>query len=130
MDKPPWVLFLLLLIVGTGVGQQSGTSHEPTLSHRLPPATPSEGKIKLDVVVTDDAGRPVAGLEQRDFALFDNKKPRPILSFRSVDGVVGAGRSDPPVEVVLLVDVTNTRSGLLATSATRLRGFCDEMVED
>jgi hypothetical protein len=45
----------------------------------------------LDVLVTDISGRPVAGLEQKDFTLLDNKKPRPILSFRAVDGVLGAG---------------------------------------
>jgi hypothetical protein len=50
----------------------------------------------------------VAGLEQKDFTLFDNKKPRPIVSFRGVDGVLGAGPCEPPVQVILLLDVTNT----------------------
>jgi VWFA-related protein len=64
--------------------------------------------MKLDVLVTDASGHPVTGLQQEDFTLLDNKKPQPILSFRPVDGSVGAGPGDPPVEVVLLVDVTNT----------------------
>jgi hypothetical protein len=40
----------------------------PTLSHRPASVLGSvpEGKIKLDVVVTDDSGRTVAGLEQKD----------------------------------------------------------------
>lgn len=63
----------------------------PTLSRRPPPG-PLEGKIKLDVVVTDEAGRPVAGLEQKDFTLLDNRKARPILSFRAVDGTVEPAR--------------------------------------
>jgi VWFA-related protein len=99
------VLFCLTFAVAA---QQSGTP-APTLSHRPPPAAgPLEGKIKLDVVVTDEAGRPVAGLKQKDFTLLDNKKGRPILSFHAVDGTVGAGRSESPVEVVLLIDVSNT----------------------
>jgi VWFA-related protein len=89
--------------------QQSGTHPEPALSHRPPPAAgATEGKIKLDVVVTDQDGQPVAGLTERDFTLVDNKKPRPILSFHALDGTLGAGPGEPPVEVILLIDVTNT----------------------
>jgi VWFA-related protein len=64
--------------------------------------------MKIDVVVTDEAGQPVGGLTQQDFTLLDNKKPQPIRSFRAVNGAVGEGIADPPVEVILLVDVTNT----------------------
>jgi VWFA-related protein len=82
----------------------------PELSHRPAPSPGApQGEIKIDVLVTDRAGQPVGGLTQKDFTLFDNKKPRPILSFRAVDGSTGDGtRSDPPVEVILLLDVTNT----------------------
>jgi VWFA-related protein len=93
----------------------------PELSHRPSPRPGAPaGRIQIDVVVTDGAGRPVAGLQQQDFTLFDNKKPRPILFFRAVDGSIGlagqlssAGNSgaaypaDPPVEVILLIDATN-----------------------
>jgi hypothetical protein len=72
-------------LAGTGVAQQSGTFHAPVLSHRPPPAAGiPEGKIKLDVVVTDDVGVAVAALEQKDFTLLDNKKAWPILSFWAV----------------------------------------------
>jgi VWFA-related protein len=93
----------------------------PTLSHRPAPAPGSipEGKVKLDVVVTDDSGRLVAGLEQKDFTLLDSKKPRPILSFRVVDGVRGAGQADPPVQVILLIDAANT--SLQRVAYTRLQ---------
>ena len=86
---------------------QNHPADHPTLSHRPPPG-PLDGQIKLDVVVTDDAGKAVAGLKQKDFTLTDDKKPRPILSFQAVDGTLGAGQGEPPVEVILLVDVTNT----------------------
>jgi hypothetical protein len=41
------------------------------------------GKVKLDVAVTDAAGKPVAGLQPWDFKLLDNGEPRKILSFRA-----------------------------------------------
>jgi VWFA-related protein len=94
----------------------------PSLSHRSPP-NPAEGQIKLDVLVTDNSGRPVAGLEQKDFALLDNKKPLPLLSFRAVDGVVGAGPGEPPVEVILLVDVTNTSLRVVGYERSQIENF-------
>ena len=94
----------------------------PALSHRPPPG-PLEGQIKLDVVVTDDAGKPVAGLEQKNFTLTDNKKPRPILSFRAVDGSVGAGKGEPPVEVILLVDVANTSVKVVGDERNQIENF-------
>ena len=59
-------------------------------------------------MVTDGVGQPVAGLQQQDFTLLDNKKPQPILSFRAVDGTTGDGTAaDPPVQVILLIDMAN-----------------------
>jgi VWFA-related protein len=64
-----------------------------------------EGRIHLDVVVTDGAGKPFMGLEPPDFKLLDDNQPRKILSFRSFDGITV--KPDPPVEVILLVDTAN-----------------------
>ncbi len=61
--------------------------------------------ITLDVVVSHKHGTPVAGMEQRDFIVLDNKEPQKILSFRAVDGT--AATADP-VEIVLLIDRVNT----------------------
>src|SRR5258708_1893285 len=110
----------------------------PALSHRPPPAGTPGGKIQLDVLVTDGAGRPVAGLQQRDFTLLDNKKPQPILSFRAVDGstgqLAGGGNgtnngmgngmgADPPVEVILLIDATNNSLTRVAQERTEIERF-------
>jgi VWFA-related protein len=62
--------------------------------------------MTLDVVVTDKSGKPVSGLEQKDFTLLDNKLPQKIVSFQAVAGA--AATADPPVEVVLLMDGVNT----------------------
>ncbi len=67
-------------------------------------AEPPNRQITLDVVVTDKSGKPVPGLRQQDFTLLDNKQPQKILSFEAVQG----GASDPPVDVVLVVDEVNT----------------------
>jgi VWFA-related protein len=55
--------------------------------------------------VNDSYGKPVAGLDPWDFTLMDNNQSRKILSFHSYDGV--NVKPDPPVEVILLLDVAN-----------------------
>jgi VWFA-related protein len=115
MTNARWALFVLLAMTCSGFAQQSAApaaqqeQAHPELSQRPAPSpeTP-KGKIKIDVVVTDASGHPVAGLQQQDFTLLDNKKPQPILSFRAIDGAAGDGTpGEPPVEVILLVDAAN-----------------------
>ena len=85
---------------------------DPVLVNRPPPRPPApvspvtaEGRLHLDVLVSDSAGKPVPGLEPQDFKLLDNNQPARILSFRSFDGV--NVKPSPPVEVILLVDTVN-----------------------
>jgi VWFA-related protein len=79
---------------------------DPVLSVRPAPAPRNgEGRVKLDVVVTDKSGRPVSGLELKDFTLLDNKAPVKILSFHPAAATAQA--PDPPVEVILLIDAIN-----------------------
>ncbi|MGC2401766.1 MAG: VWA domain-containing protein [Acidobacteriaceae bacterium] len=61
-----------------------------------------ESSINLDVVVTPKQGPPVAGLQQQDFKIFDNKSPQPITSFRAISG------DTEPVHVLLLIDAVNS----------------------
>jgi VWFA-related protein len=67
----------------------------------VPPAQPGVGRISLDVVVTPNSGTPVAGLQQQDFTLLDNKHPQTITSFKAV-----AGR-EAPIEVIFVIDAVN-----------------------
>jgi VWFA-related protein len=110
---------------GPAQNQTAPVQGPPELSHRpVPNASVPEGKIKLDVVVTDGAGVPVSGLQQKDFTLLDNKKPQPILSFRAVDGSTGnATAADPPVEVILLIDATNNSLTRVAYERTEIERF-------
>jgi VWFA-related protein len=131
---------LMLSLAFTGVARPDGAAtaqqhpghperDRPELSHRPAPNPEAPpGRMKLDVLVTDGSGHPVTGLQQENFTLVDNKKPRPILSFRAVDGSVGAGPGgagpgDPPVEVVLLVDVTNTPLSVVGHERNQIEGF-------
>jgi VWFA-related protein len=65
----------------------------------------TEGLIKLDVVVTDQSGKSIAGLKPTDFTLLDNEQPQKILSFEAFDGETI--KPDPPVEVILVIDTVN-----------------------
>jgi len=77
--------------------------------------------MTLDVVVTDKSGKPVAGLQQEDFTLLDNKQPVKILSFRGVDG--GAAVADRPVEVILLFDEINTVFSKMASAREQVKKY-------
>ncbi|MEO6802066.1 MAG: VWA domain-containing protein [Granulicella sp.] len=74
-------------------------------AQRQAPATAATShQIVLDVVVTPKSGKadaPVAGLQEGDFTLLDDKTPHPITSFRAVTAA-------EPVSVILLVDAVNT----------------------
>lgn len=89
--------------------QQQPEPNYPVL-HQRPPAQPGtlvirDGKIKIDVLVTDAAGKPVTDLQPWNFTLLDNGKPGKIQSFRFYDGTLV--KPDPPVEVILLMDMVN-----------------------
>ena len=58
------------------------------------------------MVATDSAGKPISGLQQQDFTILDNNQPQKMTSFDALQGAT----ADPPVEVVLLVDLVNTTS--------------------
>ncbi len=71
-----------------------------------PPAGAANRLITLDVVVADQSGHAVPGLQQQDFTLLDNNLAQKIVSFHAVAG--GSASDDPPVEVILVVDEVNT----------------------
>jgi len=113
-------------------GAQSGNGKkpkqeppDPELSQRPAPKPQSllirEGKIKLDVVVNDAAGKPVTGLEPWDFKILDNGQPRKLVSFRRFDGVYA--KPEPPVEVVLVIDMLNLPFQQVAYVRTQVDAF-------
>lgn len=85
----------------------------------VPPAPGSgspEGRIHLDVVVSDKAGKAISGLELRDFTLLDNNLPSKIVSFHAVDDPM---QKATPVQAILVLDAINQESS--AVSAERVQ---------
>ncbi len=82
-------------------------SYSVRLPMRLahPVAVTAEGHIRLDVVVTDDSGKPVNDLQPWDFKIVDDGQPRKILSFRAFNDATV--KPNPPVEVILVIDTAN-----------------------
>ena len=89
-----------------------------------PTSERAEGPINLDVVVTDKSGKPVSGLELKDFTLLDDKLPAKILSFQAFDGT--AQKPNPPVEVVLVIDAMNLPFGPVAVEREQIASFLQQ----
>ena len=91
----------------SGLAQQAPTGQSAP-SAQGPAATSSSAdhRISLDVVVTDKGGNAVAGLQQQDFTLLDDKQPRAITSFHASGGTSEA--ADPATQVILLIDAVNS----------------------
>jgi VWFA-related protein len=75
-------------------------------------------RMTLDVTVTDKKGQPIAGLQQQDFVLLDNKQPDRILSFQAIPGVAG-----PAVEATLVMDEVNTSFSGVAVERDQIEKF-------
>ena len=85
---------------------------------------PTQGMIRLDVVVTDKNGNPVTGLRQQDFTLHDNGQPGKIVSWQAFDAVTT--RPDPPVEVILVIDELNLPAALVSAANDEARNFLQQ----
>jgi VWFA-related protein len=77
--------------------------------------------MKLDVVVTDQQGRSIAGLGEKDLTLLDNGQPREIVTFQAFDGV--ASKPDPPVEIILVIDEVDLPAVLLGCAEQAAQKF-------
>jgi VWFA-related protein len=82
---------------------------------------PEEGLIKVDVVVTDRAGKPISGIAAKDFTLLDNGQPEKILTFHAFDEI--SSTADPPVKVILLVDALNLPERLASYERREVERF-------
>ena len=73
------------------------------------------------MVATDTSGKPVAGLQPRDFTLLDNGEPRRILSFQAFDGT--AVKPEPPAEVILVIDTLEIPADLISNERNSVEAF-------
>ena len=102
---------LLLCLPALAVAQQSLPSLSvPDLSVPVEAdpgimPDPTQGMIRLDVVVTDKSGNPVTGLKQQDFTLRDNARLGKIVTFQTSGGVTA--KPDSHVEIIFVIDTLN-----------------------
>jgi VWFA-related protein len=124
------LLLIFSLAVTAAVTPQAQPAQQkadPELKERPPAPTrhagvvAGEGRIGLDVVVTDAAGKRVSELQPWDFKVLDNGQPRKILTFRAYRGTTM--KPDPPVEIILVLDTVNLPFSQLAFVRDQLEQF-------
>jgi VWFA-related protein len=112
-------LFLIVsLIWDVPLFGQQGAAVHPKVN--VPTSTPSNtpnDRVVLDVVVTPKSGPPVAGLQQQDFTVLDNKNARPIDAFQALSG------DQAPISAFLLVDDVNAGFQNVAYERSEMEKF-------
>lgn len=72
--------------------------------------------VMVPVTITDARNRPVVGLDQNNFQLFENKKPQQIRNFSS---------EDAPISVGILLDISHSMANKLERAREAVRQFCE-----
>jgi VWFA-related protein len=106
---------MIALIVAVLFTSHAGLAQAPA----TPPAA-QQSQLELNVVVTDDLGRPVHGLTAQDFTVFDNKAAEEASDFRAVDPAMKQG---PPTEIVLVIDAVNSTAQNVVLVEQKVRAF-------
>jgi VWFA-related protein len=126
-----FLCFPALGFAQAGAGAEGAAGQPPVQAPALNPRTEpapaadaGEGRIHLDVVVTDKAGKAVSGLELKDFTLLDDGRPGKILSFHAVDAVAQA--ASRPVEVIVFLDAANLGFQAVSQSRQQISKFLRE----
>lgn len=111
------MFFLLVMPAMAQQGAVTPDSGKPPRVAVLAPSGNRNRNVTLDVVVTDKSGKPVAGLQEQDFTVLDDKLPQKIAAFHAVD----AGSAS--VTVLLLVDAVNTSFQTVARERGEIEKF-------
>lgn len=110
------ILSVLFSIATTATAQQTRPLVAPVIAppSRVPATEstatdsrmpdPGQGLIRVDVAVTDKAGKPVVGLSAKDFTLLDNDQQQKVVTFQAFNGGIQPASS---LEVVLMIDELN-----------------------
>jgi Ca-activated chloride channel family protein len=73
--------------------------------------------VTVPVTITDHLNRPVIGLDQDNFQLFEDKKPQEIRHFSS---------EDTPVSIGLIVDMSGSMADKIDRIREAIQQFCDQ----
>jgi VWFA-related protein len=123
MSSRAWLSFFFCLSIPAVAQQSPSNPAAPAQPGTVLSSSPHSAArlIKLDVVVTDHSGKPIAGLQQQDFTLLDNKEPQKILSFEAKS--TATLMPDAPVEVILVVDEVNLGYERVAYERDEIKKF-------
>ena len=118
MSKPLFLLLLLALNPCLVPAQESDQRllPEPSQIFNSSAPFPAGGRVQLDLVVTDRAGKPVTGLKSENFTLLDGGEPREPVSFQGFNG--GDQSPESSAQIILVIDSVNL-SGLQVAVAER-----------
>jgi len=102
-------------------GRQT-TAVAASVPYPAAPADPSLIRTRAELVlvsvaITDEYNRPVVGLDQENFQLFENKRPQAIKNFSS---------EDTPVSIGILLDTSGSMSYKLERAREAVLQFCEE----
>jgi VWFA-related protein len=101
--------------------QQGAVAAGAAQAASVPPSSVNR-LITLDVVVSNESGQPVPGLQQQDFTLLDNNQPQKITSFMEAS----ISTADPPAEVILVLDEVNTSYKYVAIARQAIEKFLNQ----
>src|SRR5215813_8150508 len=130
-----FLLILIAVLLITGITVAQGPKKDIGKNVPLPPAPPSSKGTKpddlpqtalsidvdvvsFDVVVTDQSGNPIAGLEKQHFRVFDEDVEQTITNFSPADA---------PLTVVILAEFSNTFAAYVDNVVVPAYGFINSL---
>lgn len=128
-------VLVLALSCGIAFGQVADTGPEPMLEIAV-----ETRLVRIDVVVTDDSGRPTGGLAREDFVVLEDGEPQRITQFEAFERgrpvpIAGAEPEEPEEDtapaahrrryVVLAIDDLHIAPGNLSQAKLAMRGFVE-----
>ena len=72
--------------------------------------------VTVPVTITDELNRPILGLDENNFQLFENKKPQQIKNFSS---------EDAPISIGIILDTSRSMGNKLERAREAVRQFCE-----
>lgn len=121
MRRPSGILaWLLVACMAAAAWAQQPWMHDPPFDPATP--RPDNGRIGIDVAVTDPKGHAVPGLKQSDLRLLDEGQPMAPVSF-AASSADGPAPGDPPVSIVLVLDEADIPRADLGEAQMDLEAF-------
>jgi VWFA-related protein len=116
--------FFILLLSIFSVAQENPTPQLKTRPPQISSSTPqgTHRRLTVDVQVYNKSGQAVRGLQKQDFTVLDDKQPINIVSFQAVDRNSPTA-SDPPSEIILVVDAVNAGFHAVTYQRSEIRKF-------